>query len=270
VDFDGDSFLVDHARASAAASASWSSEEPIREAHKWKAWLQDEDGPAMRQMRDRLAAAKTDDEQWLARWELWQAEQNNRRFIEGTPKAEEARDYACPDFQCQKPENLLLWEVRQPREESWSKQRRLEAIQKEAKQLQASEREILPGNQIKLRYAEKQAAVYQKAHEVARLDAECLCPGGSFTVSTGVEAFGSDLKARIEELTRYVEESQQEVKLMREWIVQLPDGTEKARQAAQEVIGGRQQHVKTCMEQIRGVTLALETYELKGDEKELF
>jgi len=256
--FDGDAFLVDQARATAAALAKWSSEEPIREVQNLKGWLKDEDGSDMRQMRDRLAAVQTDDEQWLARWELWQAEQNNRRILKKLLQAEEARDRTCPDGQCQKPEELPLWEERQLREDSWSKQRSLKAIQQEAKQLQAGERERVPGIQIRLRHAEKQATVYQKAHEAARLDAERLCPGRFFTVGPGVATKGLDLKERMDNLTCYVEESQREVKLIREWMAQLPDSAHQARQVAQDAVDGKEQYIEICMEQSRGVAIALE------------
>ncbi|RDL42174.1 uncharacterized protein BP5553_02153 [Venustampulla echinocandica] len=266
--FDGDAFLVDQARATAAKLAKWVSEEPIREVQKFKGWLKDEDHPAMRQLRDRLAGAKTDDEQWLARWELWQAEQSNRCTLKELRQAEEASDHACPDGLCQKPEELLLWEERQLREDSWSKQRSLKAIQREAKQVQAGERDGVPGIQIRLRHAEKQVAVYQKAHEASRLDAERLCPGRSFAVGRGVEALGFDLKKRMEYLTRYIEQSQQEVRLMREWMAQLPECAHRARQAAQRAVDGMEQYIETFMEQSRGVALALEKSYAEGQREE--
>jgi hypothetical protein len=59
-DFDGDAILADQAHVTAAASAKWSSEGPIREVQEFEGLLKDEDGPAMRQMMDRLATAKTE------------------------------------------------------------------------------------------------------------------------------------------------------------------------------------------------------------------
>lgn len=257
-DFDGDAFLVDQARATAAASAKSSSEELIRQVRALKGWLQDEDGPDMRQMRDRLAAAETDDEQWLTRWKLWQVEQDNQRILKKLQQAEEVRDRMCPDGQCQKPEKLLLWEERQLREDSWSKQRELKAIEQEAKQMQAGERESVPGIQTRLRHAEMQAAVYQKAHEAARLDAERLCPGRLFTVGPGVETHEFYLQERMEKLTCYVEESHRELKLIREWMAQLPDSAHQARQAAQDAVNEKERYIEICMEQSRGVALELE------------
>ena len=125
--FDGDAFLVDQARAAAAASAKWSAEEPLHEVAKYRGWLEDDDSPAMRQRRDRLAAAQTVDEECVARWELWQAEQRNRHVRKKLHEAEEVRDRKCPNGQCQKPEDLPLWELRQLRMDSWEKQRTLEA-----------------------------------------------------------------------------------------------------------------------------------------------
>lgn len=261
--FDGDAFLVDQARAAAASRAKDLSEEPIQEVAKFKGWLEAEDSPAMQRRRDTLAAATTDDEQWLARWELWQAEYRNRRNLKNLRRAEETRKLACPDGQCQKPEELPLWEERQLRENSWQMQRALQKIQQEAKKIQAGEREAVPGMELKLRHAEKEAAVYQKAHEASRLAAERLCPGKSFTVGLGVESSGLDLEKRMEELTRYLEETEWEVKLIREWMTQLPDDASQARQAIRNVVDQSERYIKAYTEQRRGVTLGLEKLGVK-------
>ncbi|KAL5322942.1 hypothetical protein ACEPPN_010922 [Leptodophora sp. 'Broadleaf-Isolate-01'] len=260
--FDGDDFLVDQARATAATRAKWTAEEPLREVQAIEGELGNDAGRLvqLQQMKDRLASAKTDDEDWLARWELWEAELINQRTLKRLAHAKKEMDRLCPDGQCQKPEELPLWEARQLREDYWSKQRALESLQQQAREVQDGERESEPGIKIRLHYARKQATVYQKALKAAQLDAERLCPGRSLPISVGVESSGLDLKARKKDLTRYIEDTQPEVKLIREWMAQLPDSAHQARQAAQNAVHKNEQYIETCMEQRRGVDLALEKY----------
>jgi hypothetical protein len=125
-------------------------------------------------------------------------------------------------------------------------------------QLQAGAGDRVLGIEIALFHAEKKAAVYQKALEAARLDAEHLCPGRSFTVGAGVETSGLDLEARMKDLTEYIGELQHEVKLMGEWMVQLPDGAHQARQTAQDAVDRNEQFNEGYIQQRRGVALALE------------
>jgi len=96
VNSDGNAFLVDQAHAAAAMSTKWFLEGPIRKVQKFRGWLKDENGPAMRQMRDRIPTAKTHSEQRLASRELWKARQINRRNPKKLQQAEEARDFTRP------------------------------------------------------------------------------------------------------------------------------------------------------------------------------
>jgi hypothetical protein len=256
--FDGHAFLVDQARAAAAAEAKYSSEEPIRKVSAYEGWLEEPDSPAMRQRKDRLAAPETIEEEWSTRWELWWTEMMRQRNLIGLQKARKARDFACPGGQCQKPEELPLWEMGQLQQDLWSRQRSLEALQKEADEMEAGERETVPGIEFKLRHAEKQVLVYREAYKASRSDAERLCPGRSFPLGPGVKARGLDLEARKEELTKNIEEAQWRSKAIQGWMNQLPNGANGARAQAQSALDREEEYIEVCMKQNRGVAQALE------------
>ncbi len=123
--------------------------------------------------------------------------------------------------------------------------------------MEAGQRERVPGIQIRLRHDKKKAEIYQKAYEASQNDAERLCPGHSFTLGPGIETLGIDLKARMEDLTRNIEQSQREVEPIQDWIRQLPYGADRARKLAQDASGRVEKYIEAYMDQRRGVALAL-------------
>lgn len=172
--------------------------------------------------------------------------------------AEEARDRACPGGICQKPEELPLWEERQLREEFWSKQRTVETMHQQAKEKGIGERDSVPGINLRLRRAEKEAEIYRKAHEAARLDAERLCPGRSFASGPGVEKYGLDLKGRMDSLTDSIDKLRPEVESIREWMAQLPAGAQQARKEAQDALDKNEKSLKSFVDTRDHVASALE------------
>ncbi|KFZ20687.1 hypothetical protein V502_03070 [Pseudogymnoascus sp. VKM F-4520 (FW-2644)] len=246
--FDGDAFEVDQVRAAATKVAKESAEQPINEVQKHNAWVSDAGGYRKRERADQLArkaAATTDDELWIARWELWKSEEHDRYMVEGLRRSEAAMYNASPARQFQKPDELPLWEERQLRMDSWGKQRELKKIQQEVERLQQASK-LQKSSQVKLRYAAKQVAVYQKAHEAARLDAERLFPGRLFTVGLGVEINGQDYEERMGYFTNSIERVQRELELMREWMVQVPNSAQHARQVVKNELDRNEKHLEFC------------------------
>ncbi|KFZ02678.1 hypothetical protein V500_00030 [Pseudogymnoascus sp. VKM F-4518 (FW-2643)] len=244
--FDGDAFEVDQVRAAATKVAKESAEQPINEVQKHNAWVSDVGGYRKRERADQLArkaAATTDDELWIARWELWKSEEHDRYMVEGLRRSEAAMYNASPARQFQKPDELPLWEERQLRMDSWGKQRELKKIQQEVERLQQASK-LQKSSQVKLRYAAKQVAVYQKAHEAARLDAERLFPGRLFTVGLGVEINGQDYEERMGYFTNSIERVQRELELMREWMVQVPNSAQHARQVVKNELDRKEKHLE--------------------------
>lgn len=259
-DFDGDAFLVDKARAMAIMTAKDTAEEPLLAVKRCEGYLRflnnESHSITLQQMRDRLTAAQTDDEKWAVRGQLWQAEEDIKKTRQRLQNAEAAMDLL--GGVCQKPEELPLWEERQLRMELWDKQRYLRRIQQEAEELEASEPDKAPGLQSRLRYAEKQLVIYEKAYEASRLDTERLYPGRSFPVGGGMKTTGSDLDNRLKNLTTSAEESHRDAISIREWMAQLPDSALQERQAAQDKLNGIEETIEYFEEEVRKVSLGLE------------
>ncbi|KFY41428.1 hypothetical protein V494_03006 [Pseudogymnoascus sp. VKM F-4513 (FW-928)] len=236
-DFDGDAFQIDQVRAAAVKEIKGDAQEQIYEVHRCNMDVNDDTGYRNRQRADLLAkeaAATTDDELWIARWELWKWEQHSEYLIEKLKMAEEVLHRESPHGQCRNLDELPLWEERQLRMEYWTKLRELKSAQQAEEQPHASE--LKKGIQFYLRQAEEQAAIYQKAYEAARVDAERLFPGRLLPVRLGVEVDGTDYEKSMENLTTLIERLQKSLKPKREWIVQVPNSAQHARQVLQNEI----------------------------------
>ncbi|KAK7416173.1 hypothetical protein QQX98_005370 [Neonectria punicea] len=236
--FDGDAFLVDLTRVEAARSAEWAAEEPLRKVAELGPLLQGQDsGFARRQLQDRLAAAKTVDEEWLVRWELWQFDIRHEREARERLEVEEKAARLCPDGQAQRPEDLPLWELQQlTRENSWQ-QDNLERVLQDIKNIHQSEEDGGRAVQLRLQHVKQEASIYQKAYEASKKDAERLCPGKTFKLATGFDNVDrQSIADQIQELEQGEELARKEVEDARVWMAQLPDGAEPAKTLAEKNI----------------------------------
>ncbi|KAK4040850.1 hypothetical protein C8A01DRAFT_45872 [Parachaetomium inaequale] len=218
--FDGDAFLADKLRAEAAEAAKKDAEAPERR----RIWLErHKEGEAfvMLQRQEKLAAAKTVDEEWVARWEIWQAEQTTRYMQQEAKKAEES---ISPYGGRQKPEDLPLWELREVQKEFLLAGRGLEELKKASPS---------PPTPEALRSAEQRLVIYEKAYAASLADAERLCPGRApFPLHTDT----SLLRGRHEELSTMLGELEEECAGIRDWVAQLSDGADEARKLGQNAL----------------------------------
>ncbi|PGH19540.1 hypothetical protein AJ80_03876 [Polytolypa hystricis UAMH7299] len=212
----------------------------------------DSNSPIHQEIRERLAAAKTVDEEWLACWDLWEKEQPYVNALKDLEEAEKEAERRCPGGQCQRPEDLPLWEAEEMRHSTMSHTEHVEGMRRMAEETQHSGSKNASAFQIKLRHAEDQAMIYQRAYEAARADAERLCPGRSATSVPGIECLEgrSAAKAR-QDLIKRIEKSQRIVEANREWATQLPQGADQAKKKVKKrieqyecaIAGSRQQLV---------------------------
>jgi hypothetical protein len=214
--FDGDNFLVDMVRAKAADQAKYDAEEPMRKVRENRGSIQDEGSASVKYLQGELAKAKTPDQEWKIHWHMWRLQRRNEWGREALIKAEARMARMYPDGQCLKPEDLPLWEL-------WKLRQELSSAQNSVKDS--------AGRPAQLRYAEQQAALYQKAYDASRLDAERLCPGRVDSFSPLVNDPPAEdpeerEKDRIERLRQNIEE-------IRDWIAQLPESATETRKDAQ-------------------------------------
>lgn len=152
------------------------------------------------QRQEKLAAAKSIDEEWVLRWEIWTDERAAQSPKEELKRAEQPID---PDAPCQKPGDLPLWEL----------------------------------EQLRMGLGNKRTAIYEKAYAASLADAQRLCSGRvPFPLGPSKEIVRHDIRERVEELTAKIEGMEQEAAEIRDWIAQLPDGATEAGKLAQKRI----------------------------------
>ncbi|KAK4122195.1 hypothetical protein N657DRAFT_621398 [Parathielavia appendiculata] len=239
-DFDGDAFLVDQVRADAARVVEYHAEEPFRQVQSLKhrvAELEENRALAMPKWQKKLAEAKSLDEEWLVRWEMWIDELDTRGMRTSLKRAEEL--FAAGE--AQRHENLPQWELREVQVRLSMAKRQLEAL-KQGPSGSAQDQEAI-------RHAEKKTAIHERAYLASLADAERLCPGRPFTLEVGqAETGGQDYSARIERLSTVINGSEQAIEDIRGWMAQLPHGADGVRNVAQ----ARLDYQENCLNRLKG------------------
>ena len=220
--FDGDAFLVDMARAEAKRLTEGppltSSIELITLRRKV------EDTTAIQAREDKLAAAKTPDEEWLARWDMFVWEQDKRRCAAVAARVDKAAERDQAELN-----EPLLREVKHLAGDWWRAREKVHTLQEELKEVDAGQREADPKRQLKLTRAERETATYHVAHGVARDEAEQLFPGRAATLRSFLEGEAATYAASLAEHDAEVQE-------MQEWLGRLPAGADEAKKAIEDEI----------------------------------
>ncbi|KJZ76373.1 hypothetical protein HIM_04102 [Hirsutella minnesotensis 3608] len=129
--FDGDAFEADLLRAHVAENVRHNLKPGYYSRISCLEYsLKEEHGPALQKRTDKLATASSVDEEWVARWELWEAE---RRFHQAQAElraAKEATFRAAWEPQTFDPEESLLKELVQLGEEITQRQEIFDALRK--------------------------------------------------------------------------------------------------------------------------------------------
>ncbi|KAG7294197.1 hypothetical protein NEMBOFW57_004267 [Staphylotrichum longicolle] len=204
--FDGDAFVVDRARVKPAAEIRFEPEKVlpsrlyleymVRESEK-------AEKAALAQGHEKLAATNDVDEEWVARWQIWNAE---RLTCESKDRLKRAEELIAQGRGRQKVEDLPLWE--------WDKVRRVLEYQQRSlgwlkERLENAGTLALPTSQEYIRYDEELIATLQKACVASQADAERLCPGRSISSLDPDESVdGLEMKTKLDYLAgnlRYTE-----------------------------------------------------------------
>ncbi|GIJ90925.1 hypothetical protein Asppvi_009890 [Aspergillus pseudoviridinutans] len=239
--FDGDGFQIAQARAHGASRAKYVAEEPLRCVEKFKLWRRSAEGCVSAHQAE-LAAAKSTDEEWAARFKLWIEELRSARNTESLTEAEQEAERLCPGGICQRKEDLPLWELETLRHEYKWKRERVETYQNWANDTDPDRARY---HQVSLQQAKREAAIYQKAYEAARADAERLCPGRTFQSATGIASLGRmDTVTSIREQKDTMAMVQRELEALREWALQLPDGAIQAKKLVEKEVERYERGIK--------------------------
>ncbi|PYI11754.1 hypothetical protein BO78DRAFT_403127 [Aspergillus sclerotiicarbonarius CBS 121057] len=226
--FNGGAFQVDQARAYCADRVKYRAEEPLREVEKyrdWKKW----NGRTIEDRQKALAAAKSTDEEWMTRLELWDAEQSYRRNTKELEKAEQEANRLCPDGVCSKSEDLPLLELDVIREEYESKKRQVEAERNWMEESIESDPERAEGFRISLYHTQKEEEIYRKAWEAARADADRLCPGRTLDSVIELDDSEQQSMAEVQRMEGFIMYLELELAALQEWATQIPEDAPKTK-----------------------------------------
>jgi hypothetical protein len=245
-DFDADGFLVDQVRAVAAERAKDRAEKPFEELKNLKYSLkecEEKTALAMPQWQEKIAQARNPDEEWLVRWEMWFDDLTARGLQRSLERAEDSIGLGG---ESQMHKDLPLWELREVQVEFQSKKRRLEALEQE---LSGSSQE-----QERIRRAEKETAISERAYLASLADAERLCPGRPPFPLDPCEVY----RARIGRWATAIENSEQDAADIRQWMKQLPEGADGARKLAEERLDYLGGCIEGCKKQWQRYVEAME------------
>ena len=249
--FDGDTFVVDRVRVIPAAKIRFEPEEALPSRVEQLQYMvrqsEEAEKAATAQGYEKLVAANDIDEEWVARWEIWNAEQLTR---ESKDRLMRAKELVAQGRGRQKVENLPLWEWDQVRRDLEYAQRSLGWLKQ---WLEDAGTLALPPSQESIRCAEEQIATLQKACAASQADAERLCRGRSVSSLDPDESVkGLEKKTKLEYLAGELRYLEQCVVDTRGWIAQLPEGAGKAMGLAHKAVDEKMKEMERLRQEVNG------------------
>ncbi|KAM0324368.1 hypothetical protein ACHAQA_008149 [Verticillium albo-atrum] len=240
-DFDGEAFLVDQARAVAAASAKSRADEPLKKLSDLQSSILTDDSPGMQWHRDAIAGAPNPDREKL-------------------PAAQAEVDRLCPGGQSQNPDELPLWELPLLRDELRFTQRSLARLQQELKESEEGEGSGGGAAEThhRIAFAEKMTRIHQMAFDACEADVERMCPGKYLPTESDEESPAATPVEKREEHASAARDVESDMGLLREWLGQVPEEAHGARQAAQHQLETMERKLEYSRVQCREIAAKLE------------
>lgn len=258
--FDGDAFLVDLARANAYSEAERNSDNLGHAVDRIKMRLgrNGHDGPNYLRMKGAKEAAKTVEELWVARWHLWNLELGVRRDLEELQRAEKEREGAKDKAQS-------LGEVEVLAESLQYSKDSLNEVRHKSRNMEQGEQENPRNVRLRLRYAEHEVEILQKAYEASRTDAEVFSSGKS-NIPSPMDHKISGYEGRLQLVTKYIEDARRGVEEICDWMAQLPQGADQAGTLAHDDIKAKEAIMATYLQQCHCLEEALEKCRTGGEK----
>ncbi|KAM7183306.1 hypothetical protein V8F33_013668 [Rhypophila sp. PSN 637] len=243
-DFDREAFLVDHLRANCLERAKYLAEEPLRQVRREPA----NNRPLQEALMAKVETAKAAgdiDEEWALRWEMWWNEHQYQEQKAWYERTKETAERLCPNGECIKPAELPLWELREVQIQMYDEQRRLRELQSDGPSIRFF-RYSTPEREEEIRCQEIKVALLEKAIAASEADVARLCPDKTpFLLDIGS---ASGVRANFERVTYSIDGARKTQTAIREWMGQLPEGAERARNLAKDLLDKSQQNVNKLSE----------------------
>lgn len=241
-DFDGDQFEVDQIRAYCAERAKYFAEEPLRQVQCYDGWRKYSDRDIVKYSAE-AADAKTPDEEWSARFQLFLAETRRDRNLRDLDEAKTTAEKLCPGGKCQREPDLPLWELEMVRVETqWSKERIERARPANEQTESEAERQHRESN---LRRDTRRAELHSRAYEESKADAARLCPGKTFQdIGHDRKTLGRpDTLSNIRRSEESISKARNELVRLQAWVAKLPESVDIP-QTKEAIERERQKYVK--------------------------
>jgi hypothetical protein len=250
--FDGEGFEVDLVRAYAAQRAKYFAEEPLRKVECFEGWIKYSDRDIERHTQQ-MKEAKTLDDEWIARFELWKTKERDNRTKEDLRKAKDNAERLCPGGKCQQEEHLPLWEYEYIANTMQSKRERAKVKDDWLDPYKGDEYQV---RHAKIRHAHslRQLAVHEKALEASRADAERLCPGLTFRKAAGIETrigLPDDVLTSIRREKLAIEDAENALQAVRALQLEFPSDVVKAMEAVEKEVERREGDVKAMKDRLK-------------------
>lgn len=231
--FDADAFEISKARAFSRYLAQDFADRPIKEVvrlneaiERYKKWIETQ--------TEILGWTTTKESEWAIRSRIWRMELDLTNFEEDLIVAQQKAKQLCPENVCLPPQEWPLWElqavterIKSLKDDITTAESYFEIDPYEGRNLDEWMEAVLSW-QKQHHLTKRKIAVYQKAYEAAREDAERLCPGQTFESVTGLREMAWFVRTK-EESRLILVRAQRELELTREWLAQLPDDVLEAR-----------------------------------------
>ncbi|KAK4500636.1 hypothetical protein PRZ48_008825 [Zasmidium cellare] len=247
-DFDGEGFEIDLIRAQSADRAKYIAEDPLRQIERYEKSAPDRQRE-LDERRKAIEDASGTDEEWLARVELWHAEERYKlddRYLQ-TAKEKLAR-------QAYRDEDLPLWEcgrLQDGLEQAGKRTHRQQNWKDAYKGDEASIRVL----EIKHQHNLRRLTLLKKAFAAAKADAERLCPGRTLEAATINRALGPmDRLTKIERTKDSLDYSERYLERLEHFAGQIPKEATEATKAVQT-------HIKKAERDVSSAQAALKKHE---------
>ncbi len=230
-DFDGDAFVVDQARSK---DPEFLFREVGRLKSKMGRRLRDhENGAAQRQ--EKLAAAKTVNEEWVVRWEVWIVDRDTAWWKDRVKMAREWEAWGTAREDADGPPLKELAEVQKDLEYY---ERRLNGL-KESLEAATDDPSSRDDIQERVRIAETKTTIARKAYEATCAEVQRVGPGKPL-----YSLYTTDIDVKMEYLTKTLRGWEDQVAEIQGWVAQLPDGTDEARALALRCAAAKEKKIE--------------------------
>ncbi|KJZ77418.1 hypothetical protein HIM_03142 [Hirsutella minnesotensis 3608] len=252
--FNGDAFEADLLRARTLCGIKWSAKGKL-EAQEWKlqAVLCEQYGPEQQIRSERLAAASTIEEEWVALWEMWRTEQGMRLVLNDI--ADTGRKLSQLAYgKDTRPDKVILEELQVLETKLQGGKDHLEFCRRQAEETGIEGGMGWP-NDIDRRqhflriipYCEKDVAVYQIAYSACEREVD------SRQLRRTCFTAGEERRLkRRKEWTSEVERLRADVQDISDWITQLPGEAKVAKVLAQGLIRNHQEAIQDYRRKLDG------------------